>query len=87
MKFSQQEKGFTLLEILVAITVAAILTGVSLNVYTMLHHGIVETSYGYIQFATENAQALRCRTRFVRGLPSCDSMSSEIVQNKVQMRF
>ena len=65
--------GFTLLEMLVAMTVAAILTTVSLNAYSMFHHGVVETSDGYVRFATEKIQELRCRTRFVRGLPPCDT--------------
>jgi len=69
--------GFTLLEMLVAITVAAILTTVSLNVYSMFHHGVVATSDNYVHFATGKAQELRYRTRFVRGLPSCDTTSGE----------
>lgn len=69
--------GFTLLEMLVAITVAAILTTVSLNVYSMFHHGVVETSLRYEQFVSEKVKALRCRTRFVRGLPPCDTTSGE----------
>lgn len=67
--------GFTLLEMLVAMTVAAILTTVSLNVYSMFHHGVVETSDGYVRFAAEKIQELRCRTRFVLGLPPCDTAS------------
>ena len=70
-------QGFTLLEMLVAMTVAAILTTVSLNVYSMFHHGVVATSDNYIHFATGKAQELRCRTRFVRGLPPCDTPSDE----------
>ena len=69
--------GFTLLEMLIAMTVAAILTTVSLNVYSMFHHGIVATSDNYVHFATGNAQELRCHTRFVRGLPPCDTTSGE----------
>lgn|GEM_PF-3357726 len=67
--------GFTLLEMLVAITVAAILTTVSLNVYSMFHHGVLETSLHYEQFVSEKVKELRCRTRFVRGLPPCDTIS------------
>ncbi len=70
-------QGFTLLEMLVAMTVAAILTTVSLNVYSMFHHGVVATSDNYVHFATGKAQELRCRTRFVRGLPPCDTASGE----------
>ena len=69
--------GFTLLEMLVAITVAAILTTVSLNVYSMFHHGVLETSLCYEQFVSEKVKELRCRTRFVRGLPPCDTISGE----------
>ena len=69
--------GFTLLEMLIAMTVAAILTTVSLNVYSMFHHGVVATSDNYVHFATGKAQELRCRTRFVRGLPPCDTTSGE----------
>lgn len=70
-------QGFTLLEMLVAMTVAAILTTVSLNVYSMFHHGFVETSVHYEQFVSEKVKELRCRTRFVRGLPPCDTTSGE----------
>ena len=70
-------QGFTLLEMLVAMTVAAILTTVSLNVYSMFHHGVVATSDNYVHFATGKAQELRCCTRFVRGLPPCDTPSDE----------
>lgn len=70
-------QGFTLLEMLVAITVAAILTTVSLNVYSMFHHGVLETSLHYEQFVSEKVKELRCRTRFVRGLPPCDTTSGE----------
>ena len=69
--------GFTLLEMLVAITVAAILTTVSLNVYSMFHHGVLETSLHYEQFVSEKVKELRCRTRFARGLPPCDTTSGE----------
>lgn len=69
--------GFTLLEMLVAITVAVIVTTVSLNVYSMFHHGVVETSLRYEQFVSEKVKELRCRTRFVRGLPPCDTTSGE----------
>ncbi len=67
--------GFTLLELLVAMTVAAILTTVSLNVYSMFHHGVAETSLHYEQFVSGKIKELRCRTRFVRGLPPCDTAS------------
>ena len=69
--------GFTLLEMLIAMTVAAILTTVSLNVYSMFHHGVLETSLHYEQFVSEKVKELRCRTRFVRGLPLCDTTSGE----------
>lgn len=69
--------GFTLLEMLIAMTVAAILTTVTLNVCSMFHHGVVATSENYVHFATGKAQELRCRTRFVRGLPPCDTISGE----------
>ena len=72
-----RSQGFTLLEMLVAMTVAAILTTVSLNVYSMFHHGVVETSLRYEQFVSEKVKELRCRTRFVRGLPPCDTTSGE----------
>jgi prepilin-type N-terminal cleavage/methylation domain-containing protein len=72
-----RSQGFTLLEMLIAMTVAAILTTVSLNVYSMFHHGVVATSDNYVHFAAEKAQELRCRTRFVRGLPPCDTPSDE----------
>ena len=67
--------GFTLMEMLVAMTVAAIITTVSLNAYSMFHRGVVETSDGYVRFAAEKIQELRCRTRFLRGLPPCDTTS------------
>lgn len=70
-------KGFTLLEMLVAMTVAVILTTVSLNVYSMFHHGTAAASDNYVRFATEHIDDLRCRTRFVRGLPPCDTASRE----------
>ena len=70
-------QGFTLLELLIAMTVAAILTTVSLNVYLTFHHGFVETSVHYEQFVSEKVKELRCRTRFVRGLPPCDTTSGE----------
>jgi len=66
-------KGFTLLELLVAVAVAAILTGSSIRVFGMFQHGMVESSYRYGLFVTDRALDLRCRTRFVRGLESCDS--------------
>ena len=61
-------KGFTLLEMLVAMT---------LNVYSMFHHGTAAASDNYVRFATERIDDLRCRTRFVRGLPPCDTASRE----------
>ena len=70
-------QGFSLLELLIAMTVAAILTTVSLNVYSMFHHGVVETNLHYEQFVSEKVKELRCRTRFVRGLPLCDTASGE----------
>jgi len=69
------QHGFTLLEMLIAMTVAAILTTVSLNVYLMFHHGVIETSLHYEQFVSEKVKELRCYTRFVRGLPPCDTAS------------
>ena len=80
-------RGFTLLEMLVALTVAAILIAVSLNVYAMFHHGMAETSGNYVRFATENANELRCRTRFVRGLPPCDSAGFGAFQGDIRLRF
>lgn len=70
-------QGFTLLEMFVAMTVAAILTTVSLNVYSTFHHGVVETNLHYEQFVSEKVKELRCHTRFVRGLPLCDTASGE----------
>ena len=70
-------QGFTLLELLIAMTVAAILTTVSLNVYSTFHHGVVETNLHYEQFVSEKVKELRCHTRFVRGLPLCDTASGE----------
>ena len=71
--------GFTLIEMLVSLTVAAILTTVSLNVYAMFAHGMTEASVRYEQFAGERIKELRCHTRFVRGIllnmPPCDSAS------------
>ena len=63
--------GFTLLEMLTALTVAAVLTGVSLHVFGTFHHGIMETAVHYDRFMAEKATELRCRTRFVRGLGNC----------------
>jgi prepilin-type N-terminal cleavage/methylation domain-containing protein len=77
MKMRSRINGFTLLEMLVAMTVAAILTGVSLNVYAMIHRGALETSLRYGQFVGEKVDELRCRTRFVRGLPPCDDIPCE----------
>ena len=70
-------QGFTLLELLIAMTVAAILTTVSLNVYSTFYHGVVETNLHYEQFVSEKVKELRCRTRFIRGLPPCDTPSDE----------
>ena len=90
-------RGFTLLEMLVALTVAAILIAVSLNVYAVLCHGMAETSDNYVRFATENANELRCRTRFVRGIsqnthasqnsPPCDSAGFGAFRNDFSQRF
>lgn len=63
--------GFTLLEMLTAMTVAAILAGVTLHFFGTFHHGIAETAVHYESFKTEKTTELRCRTRFVRGLGSC----------------
>ena len=70
-------KGFTLFEMLVAMTVASILSTATLNVYTMFHRGVVETVVHYGQFSLERIKELRCRTRFVRGLPPCDTTLGE----------
>ena len=59
-------KGFTLVELLVAIAITAILVGVSLNVYVVIHHGFAESTIRYGRFVGENVHELRCRTRFVR---------------------
>ena len=84
-----RSQGFTLLEMLIAMTVAAILTTVSLNVYSMFHHGVVATSDNYVHFATGKAQELRCRTRFVRGLPPCDTApdASRTFRGAIRARF
>ena len=58
-------------------TVAAILTAVSLNVYSVIHQGTLKTVYHYGQFVGEMVDELRCRTRFVRGLPPCDGVPCE----------
>ena len=68
MKSLSRINGFTFLEMLVAMTVAAILTAVSLNVYSVIHQGTLKTVYHYGQFVGEMVDELRCRTRFVRGL-------------------
>ena len=89
MKFLRQ-RGFTLLEMLVAMTVAAILTGVSLNVYAMIHQGTFETSHRYGLFVGEKVNELRCRTGFVRGVPqgaACDSTQSDERHMEVRWRF
>ena len=69
--------GFTLLEMFVAMTVAAVLAGVSLNVFGTFHHGVVETTARYEHFSIDKVKELRCRTRFVRGVSrgekSCDN--------------
>lgn len=82
-------RGFTLLELLVALTVATILTTVSLNVYSTFHHGIVESSLRYEQFVSEKVNELRCRTRFVRGLPPCDFplRESRASNGSIRLRF
>lgn len=83
----RSKKGFTLVEMLVAVTVASILTGVALNVYGMFHRGVVGTSDGYVRFATEQVRELRCETRFVRGLKPCDSSVHRIPRTDVETRF
>ena len=84
-------KGFTLLEMLIALTVAAILAGVSLNVYSMFSHGMAETSVSYVRFATEKSKELRCRTRFVRGVSPislpCDSVDLAPSRTDFRQRF
>ena len=80
-------RGFTLLEMLVALMVAAILTSVSLNVYAQFRHNIAEALDRYVRFATESANELRCRTRFVRGLPPCDSAGFGAARNDLRQRF
>ena len=92
-----QFRGFTLIEMLVALMVAAILIAVSLNVYAVFHHGMAETSGNYVRFATENANELRCRTRFVRGISQnthaspnllpCDSAGFGAARNDLRQRF
>ena len=89
---SSQPQGFTLLELLVAVTVAAVLTTVSLNVYGMFHRAVAETSLRYADFAGRRVQDLRCRTRFVRGLSPCaegprDSCISSDSYDDILMRF
>ena len=82
-----QKHGFTLIEMLVALTVAAILIAVSLNVYAVFCYGMAETSGNYVRFATESANELRCRTRFVRGLPPCDSAGFGVFRGDIRLRF
>lgn len=89
---SSQPQGFTLLELLVAVTVAAVLTTVSLNAYGMFHRAVAETSLHYGNFAGKQVQDLRCRTHFVRGLSPCaegprDSCISSDSCDDVRMRF
>lgn len=74
---------------LVAMTVAAILTGVSLNVYAMIHRGTFETSHRYGLFISEKVNELRCRTGFVRGVQgaACDSTQSDERHMEVRWRF
>ena len=87
MNSFRQMRGFTLLEMLVALTVVAILIAVSLNVYAVFHHGMAEALDRYVRFATESANELRCRTRFVRGLPPCDSADFGAFRNDFSQRF
>ncbi len=87
MNSFRQMRGFTLLEMLVALTVAAILIAVSLNVYAVFCYGMAETSGNYVRFATESANELRCRTRFVRGLLPCDSAGFGAFRNDFSLRF
>ena len=70
-------KGFTLLEMLMAMTVAAIIISVLLNIFETFHHGITETTVRYGRFLTEKATELRCRTHFVRGLAIGDFRCKE----------
>lgn len=95
---SSRFQGFTLLELLIAMTVAAILTTVSLNVYLTFHHGVVETNLHYEQFVSEKVKEFRCRTRFIRGIPPCDapsgasrafheSCSSRASRDSIRLRF
>lgn len=85
-------KGFTLVELLVAIAITAILVGVSLNVYVVIYHGFAESTIRYGRFVGENVHELRCRTRFVRGLPPCDDAprtfhDSRSFRDNVRERF
>lgn len=86
---SSQFQGFTLLEMLVAMTVAAILMTVTLNVYLMFQRGIVGTSLHYEHFVSEKVKELRCCTRFVRGLPPCDTIpdKSRAHRDAIRLRF
>lgn len=87
MNSFRQMRGFTLLEMLVVLMVAAILTSVSLNVYAQFRHNIAEALDRYVRFATESVNELRCRTRFVRGLPPCDSAGFGAFRGDIRLRF
>lgn len=77
MRGLHRENGFTLVELLVATAVAAIFTGMALNVHGMLQRGIVGSSDGYVRYVADRAKELRCRSRFARGLPPCDAVPCE----------
>ena len=84
--------GFTLVEMLVALVVAAVLTGVSLNIFGTFCHGIAETTARYERFLTEKVTELRCRTRFVRGVannvfPCNDAFGDSYVNLHTYFRF
>ena len=80
----RNKNGFSLIEMLMAMTVVAILTGVSLNVFGTFHHGIVETTARYEQFVAEKVNELRCRTSVVRGV-SKGKMTCNDVFRMIQM--